>query len=278
MLNGTRLIAFILLSIIPAVSFAIDLSGKWSADDGGTYYLRQIGNKLHWYGEAKASNPAWANIYRGVISNNRVNGDWLDVPKGKTNNSGKLRLDIKANGNILEAFHKTGGFGGSKWTRVGYTPVKPIKPLPGVIGTVVLPVKEDCVSFNPSSAEVTQKQGRWKIVDGSHWVFDFDNKAAEARRAMRIIKRYGINQSCYVGRPGPSFEYLLISGQPPVGKKLAKEDCVAFNNANAKVKKVGARWKIVDGNHMMFDFGNNKKEADTALAIIIPTDSPSLSR
>ncbi|NTV98325.1 MAG: hypothetical protein HGA70_04095, partial [Chlorobiaceae bacterium] len=48
----------------------------------------------------------------------------------------------------------------------------------------------------------------WKIVDGSHWVFDFGGKEAEARAAFAIIKKYGFTRSCYVGRPNPSFQYL----------------------------------------------------------------------
>ena len=244
---------------------AVNLSGKWTADDGGTYYLRHVGNSLYWYGERSASNPAWANVFDGKVSNNKIQGDWFDVPKGKTNNRGKLKLDIQAGGNILVATKKTGGFGGSKWTRAGYTP--PMAIVPGAIGTATLAVKEDCVSFNPKTAEVKKLQGRWKIVDGSHWVFDFGSKEQEARRAMKIIKHYKVNQSCYVGRPDPSFEYVLRSGKAPKGK-IANEDCISFNNANTEVKKIDGRWKIVDGSHWMFDFGNKKNEANQALAII----------
>ncbi|MCX6226384.1 MAG: hypothetical protein NTV01_16820 [Bacteroidia bacterium] len=70
-------------------------------------------------------------------------------------------------------------------------------------------VTEDCVPFNPNTTTVTNIQGRWKIVDGSRWLFDFGNKESDARQAFAIIKKYGYNQSCYVGRPQPSFQYLL---------------------------------------------------------------------
>jgi len=32
-----------------------------------------------------------------------------------------------------------------------------------------IPLKEDCVSFNPQRAEVKQINGRWKIVEGGGW-------------------------------------------------------------------------------------------------------------
>ncbi len=126
---------------------------------------------------------------------------------------------------------------------------------------------EDCVSFNPQTAQVKKINGRWKIVDGSHWVLDFESKKAEAEKALQIIRHYGMNRSCYVGRPDPSFTYLLVSGSAPAGS-FAGEDCVAFNPATIEVKKINGRWKIVDGSHWMFDFGSKKAEADKAYAII----------
>lgn len=46
------------------------------------------------------------------------------------------------------------------------------------------------------------------------------------------------------------------------------EDCVSYNYKTAQVKKIGNDWKIVDGNHWMFSFGNKVGEASRALQII----------
>ncbi|MCK5056423.1 MAG: hypothetical protein KAT34_07205 [Candidatus Aminicenantes bacterium] len=129
------------------------------------------------------------------------------------------------------------------------------------------PLNEDCISFNPGNIQVKQIKGRWKIVEGSHWMFDFGSDEGEAREAYNIIKHYRMNQSCFVGRPNASFQYLLVSGKAPVGG-FPGEDCVSFNPNTIKVKKINNRWKIVDGNHMMFDFGKKKKEAKLAYCII----------
>jgi len=100
--------------VYPAFCLA-DLTGRWSADDGGTYYLRQVGDILYWFGE----NSYWANVFYGRIEGNRIRGSWADVPKaGKSvQGKGNLSLIINPDSNAFEATEKSGGFGGSKWTR-----------------------------------------------------------------------------------------------------------------------------------------------------------------
>lgn len=137
----------------------------------------------------------------------------------------------------------------------------------GICNQAQVPVREDCISFNPATAQVKFVSNDWKIVDGSHWMFSFGNLKAEAEQALKIIKHYRMNQSCFVGRPDPSFQYMLRSGTAPAGA-MAGEDCVSFNPATAEAKFVGGEWKIVDGSHWMFSFGTKEDEARQALAII----------
>jgi len=98
-------------------------------------------------------------------------------------------------------------------------------------------------------------------------MFDFGNNANEARKALRVIRHYRLNNTCYVGRPGPSFTYMKNGNRAPAGN-MAGEDCVGFNNHNTSVRQINGRWKIVDGGHMMFDFGNKRQEARKSLRII----------
>ena len=129
----------------------------------------------------------------------------------------------------------------------------------------------DCVSFNPATAEVKRFGfmfwARWKIVDGSHWLFDFGSKRAEANAALKIIKFYKMDHSCFVGRPDPSFTYMLVGNAAPVGA-MAGEDCIAFDPAAIEVKEVNGRWKIVQGSMWLYDFGSLRTEAEQALNII----------
>ena len=47
-----------------------DLTGRWNANDGGTYYLRQTGSTLWWYGENNTTSPTFSNVLMGSISPN----------------------------------------------------------------------------------------------------------------------------------------------------------------------------------------------------------------
>jgi hypothetical protein len=98
---------------VPAM---IDLTGVWNCDDGGIYYVRQLGTTVWWYGELDPNAPNWSNVMRGTISGNMINADWSDVPKGSVMQNGNLVLQIASN-NRLVAVSKTGGFSGSVWTR-----------------------------------------------------------------------------------------------------------------------------------------------------------------
>jgi len=137
----------------------------------------------------------------------------------------------------------------------------------GICRQAQVPLGEDCLAFNPVSAEVKRISGDWKIVDGSHWMFSFGSLKAEAEQSLKIIKHYRMNQMCFVGRPDPSFQYMLRSGTAPAGA-MAGEDCVSFNPSTTEAKFVGGEWKIVDGSHWMLSFGTKEDEARQALAII----------
>ena len=67
---------------------------------------------------------------------------------------------------------------------------------------------EDCNAFNLRNTQVKQVQGRWKIVDGNHWILDFEGNQAEARQAHAIMNKYGFSRICFVGRPNPPMTYF----------------------------------------------------------------------
>ncbi len=97
-------------------SFAADLTGVWSGDDGGKYYLRQIGNEIWWFGESSPTEPGWSNVAHGTIKNNVIVLKWSDVPKGGTSGNGNLKLKVE-NQNKLTIFVNDGGFSGTVLTR-----------------------------------------------------------------------------------------------------------------------------------------------------------------
>lgn len=145
---------------------------------------------------------------------------------------------------------------------------QPAQPIQPVLPANIQPLfKEDCIAFNPATTEVKNINGSWKIVDGSHWILDFGGNKAEADKALKIIKYYGFNSQCFVGRPDPSLTYWRVNGQAPAGPAPG-EDAIVFNPDTIEVKQVNGRWKIVDGSHWILDFEGNESEARTSFQII----------
>ncbi len=124
----------------------------------------------------------------------------------------------------------------------------------------------DCFTFNPAATKVQQSQGSWSLVDGPRTLFSFGVDRIEAENTLAILKHYGMDRSCFVGHPRPSFHYMLAGGSPPVGP-FPGEDCRSFNPAMTSALWIKG-WRLVDGNNALFEFGTDKDGADQALAII----------
>ena len=106
-----------------------DLTGAWAADDGGIYYLRQVGSVVWWNGMSGSDRSPldlgrdWNNVARGVINGLQIDVEGSDVPRGGALNNGRLVLkiqaDAKGNIQIVKVVDEWGGgnnFGNSVWT------------------------------------------------------------------------------------------------------------------------------------------------------------------
>jgi hypothetical protein len=106
----------------------LELTGEWSANDGGRYRLKQIDSCLIWVGLSHFDNQSvgdsWVTTFRGQIAADRtIKGDFLDV-SGTNPGSGTLTLKVDDNpdafgGLVINATGHTGSpYGGSFWERV----------------------------------------------------------------------------------------------------------------------------------------------------------------
>ena len=66
---------------------------------------------------------------------------------------------------------------------------------------------EDCMRMDRSALEVVDRSGRFTVVSGRAALMTFDTKT-DADKAVAILRKYGANYTCYVGRPAPSMMYL----------------------------------------------------------------------
>ena len=169
---------------------ARDLTGVWDCDDGGTYYIRQSGNTIWWFGEPSIQPGGWSNDAKGAITADTINLDWSDVPKGRTLNSGILVLRIESN-DRLTALQKTGGFGGSVWTRRTATS-NAVPPAEGMgsegMGTTV---QGAVPTTGPSSASANPWEDATvrNLID--EWLLEQDNCLKDVYGPGAYIDKWG---------------------------------------------------------------------------------------
>ena len=129
-LCGPRRVVAVLVFLSAATATAqSDLTGVWTADDGALYYLRQTGTRLWWAGFSTETPGGtrdfhkglqFSNVFQGSITNNKIVGEWVDVPRGRNLNAGTLTLEIEAKD--LRRRSETGGFGATVWQRTSSAP------------------------------------------------------------------------------------------------------------------------------------------------------------
>ncbi len=133
-------------------------------------------------------------------------------------------------------------------------------------------IPEDRLHFSYDNVEAKQFSGRWKVVDGDHWMIDTGTSRGDAERIVEIIKHYKLSHICFVGRPRcpgtePMMYFLTDDHEAPSGS-IADEDIIPFNRNALEVKEIGGRWKVVEGTHWLLDFGVGEGNARAALYFI----------
>jgi hypothetical protein len=95
----------------------LDITGIYRCNDGGTYYVRKVGDRVWWYGESGDGGTSWSNTFKGKMQGrSQIRGEWVDVPKGSARSEGNLTIR-QIDFDKFIAVDQTGGFSGSEWTR-----------------------------------------------------------------------------------------------------------------------------------------------------------------
>jgi hypothetical protein len=105
---------------VPVFGQSFNLTGAWHGSDAGTYYLRQIGGTLWWLGLSRDQGRSFANVFRGTISGELINGSWVDVPVGTGGTRDYGNLTIFCNSALTTQLTKVSidDFGSDKWTKL----------------------------------------------------------------------------------------------------------------------------------------------------------------
>ncbi|MDQ3179323.1 MAG: hypothetical protein M3Q33_02265, partial [Acidobacteriota bacterium] len=80
--------AFAILGIFAGTASAKEINGYYEGDDGGAYFIRQIGTKIYWFGEDPKGG--YANVLAGTINGSKITARFWDVPKGKAKGAGEI--------------------------------------------------------------------------------------------------------------------------------------------------------------------------------------------
>lgn len=143
-----------------------------------------------------------------------------------------------------------------------------LRPVPGVITAErIKDFEEDCIPFNPDQVSVARRNGSWKLVQGNMWMLDAGPNRNEMIRARNIVKHYGMNKQCFVGRPDASLHYWLVDNASPAGA-FPNEDCVNINPNNLSVLNNSGNFTVVsNGNHYAFA-APTQAEAEEVIKVI----------
>ena len=95
---------------------ALNISGVWLADDGGTYAIRQSGADITWEGFSGNGGRRWTHTFNGALQGNVIVGKFFDHPPGAARGAGDLSVKVVNNGRLEKVQGTGGNFGGSVWT------------------------------------------------------------------------------------------------------------------------------------------------------------------
>jgi hypothetical protein len=79
---------------------------------------------------------------------------------------------------------------------------------------------EDCIAFDRSNLAVVEIGGRWKVVEGTHWLLDFGPGQGNSNAALHFIRKHRFDEICFVGRPDPSMSYFKTRGRRRIHVEL----------------------------------------------------------
>ncbi len=130
-------------------------------------------------------------------------------------------------------------------------------------------LKEDCIDIDLETVKVAEIRGRFKIIDGerkNHFLLDFGKKRRIAYQALNVIEQYHANQACFIGRPGPSFTYILSDGDIPRGH-LRGEECTRFDPDDIHIVVEKSLFKLYEKEELI-NFSIHEDEALKALITI----------
>jgi hypothetical protein len=130
---------------------------------------------------------------------------------------------------------------------------------------------EDCIAHNISNLRLVSRGWwfwrTWRIVDGPMQLFYFGRNRSEGKETLDIIRQFEFSNTCYIGRPHASMQYLRAGTEVP-SDDHGSRDCIRFNRPGIRIEPLsGGRWRLTDGTSSMLIFPN-QTEAQQGVEVI----------
>ena len=110
---------------------AISCSTDHPENDGGVYFIRQVGDCVWWFGTDLADvdpgdmgQSGFANVAAGRVDGTEIELEWADLTLGNLVGGGGLTISIDEGGDKLHVTEQRGawGFGGQTFSRIDANP------------------------------------------------------------------------------------------------------------------------------------------------------------
>lgn len=284
--------ALFVLGATEASAAVDDFVGQWTNQNSSTTDVTRVtvtstgaNLRINVFGSCQPSDCDWGAVNAtafAATAGGNLNNDADVVMASYTQGFARKTVLLRLNGaniayEVFTEFTDSSGRANYHTSgRLNRTPERGIRVPGGRIPGGVIPgridgataLSEDCVGFTPGALRVQNVGGRWKIVEGTHYVADFGSNRAAAEQGLAIILRYGFTSQCFVARPNAEMTYWRRGERVPSLATGTGEDCLAVNPANVQARNVGGAWKVVQGNQWMLDFGANREGAEQAVRVI----------
>lgn len=113
--------------------------------------------------------------------------------------------------------------------------------------------------------EVMRIKNEWVLTQGKEVLGRFGGDTSKAREAYRILTDARVSELCLIGKDG--FPLFLCNGQAPRFAGLGLDN-IRIVPAQLRVQAVNNIWCINDGTKILFEFGENRADADLVLKVL----------
>ncbi|MEO0471215.1 MAG: hypothetical protein AAF206_16420 [Bacteroidota bacterium] len=101
------------------------LAKVFAGNDGGAYYVTEVGKRVYWFAEHPGKD--YAHVFEGIRTGGTIKGKYWAVPKGGKTTTGSLTVKVNPNGS-MQRMAQTGGFPSTSFKVTSIQKIKNILP------------------------------------------------------------------------------------------------------------------------------------------------------